>query len=138
LAGGRVEPFDGDMDDYRTLLLSSATAPNGNGGASGKPAEPGREGPDRKEQRRLAADRRRALAPLKQKLSDAERAVHRLEAEKASIAGMMGESRLYQGDPQRLVDLQKRLGQVEKQLAAAEDLWLLLHEEWDEAHAESP
>jgi hypothetical protein len=34
--------------------------------------------------------------------------------------------------------LQKRLGQVEKQLAAAEDLWLQLHEQWDEAHAESP
>jgi ATP-binding cassette subfamily F protein 3 len=118
--------------------LSSATAPNGNGGASGKSAEPVREGLDRKEQRRLAADRRRALAPLKQRLSNAERAVHRLEAEKASIAGMMADSGLYKGDPQRLVDLQKRLGQVEKQLAAAEDLWLQLHEEWDEAHAELP
>lgn len=136
LAGGRVEPFDGDMDDYRAVLLSRAAGEASDKERAGVRSGE-RESADRKEQRRQAADRRRALAPLKQRLSDAESTVHRLEAEKARLAGMMGDSALYAGDPQKLIDLQKRLGQIEKDLAAAEDLWLRLHEEWDEAAAES-
>ena len=144
LTGGRVEPFDGDMDDYRALLLAGgdqATKRESAGSArsvNGDPADIGRPGPDRKEQRRQAADRRRALAPLRQRLAEAERTVHRLEEEKARLAAMMGDSGLYQGDPQQLVDMQKRLGQLQKQLADAEDLWLRLHEEWDEAQATLP
>jgi hypothetical protein len=49
---------------------------------------------------------------------------------------MMADTALYAGDPQKLIDLQKRLSQTEKDLATAEDVWLRLHEEWDEAHAE--
>ncbi len=135
LAGGRLTPFDGDMEDYRAVLLSRAGDEAGDKERAGVRSGE-REGADRKEQRRQAADRRRALAPLKQRLSDSEAAVHRLEAEKARLAGMMADGALYAGDPQKLIELQKHLGQIEKDLAAAEDLWLRLHEEWDEAAAE--
>ena len=64
--GGRVHPYDGDLEDYRALLLSRRKGGNGvNGVKAGN-------GPNKKERRRAAADKRAGLASLKKKLSEAE------------------------------------------------------------------
>src|SRR5690606_7877165 len=74
--GGRVTDYDGDMDDYRALLLGKRKGGNGEsreragaetGNArpetdSAQPAAP------RREQRRRAAEKRQALAPLRERL----------------------------------------------------------------------
>ena len=36
IANGRVEPFDGDLDDYRRFLLSGKSTPSGSGKSSGQ------------------------------------------------------------------------------------------------------
>ena len=60
--GGRVHPYDGDLEDYRALLLSRRKTGNGvNGVKAGN-------GPNKKERRRAAADKRAGLAALKKRL----------------------------------------------------------------------
>ena len=129
--GGGVAPFDGDMEDYRAVLLDRTRAGNGEA-----PAPTGQDAkPDKKEQRRAAAERRKALAPRKKKLKSAENSVHRLEADKARLEQEMADPGRFGGDSDGLVELRKRLGGVTKELAAAEEKWMALLEDWDRAQA---
>jgi ATP-binding cassette subfamily F protein 3 len=127
--GGRVDTFDGDMDEYRarTLARDEDTA-----------RKAVAKGPDPKEQRRQAAERRAALAPLKKRLTAAEAAVAKIEAKKSEIERAMADPALYAGDATKLVDLQKQLGQVGRELEAAEHVWVAAQQAWDEAAAEQP
>jgi ATP-binding cassette subfamily F protein 3 len=136
IADGRVQPYDGDMDDYRSLMLSRGTDRNGAADAAGTP-DRDQGGPDKKEQRRLAAEKRSALAPLKKRLNAAEAAVHRLEKEKAKLTEAMADPELYRGDSGRLIDLKMRLGRVEKDLATAEEAWIGAQDTFDRAQSES-
>ncbi len=131
---GRVLPFDGDLDDYRKLLLNGA---DGRAKARTPAARPADAGPDRREQRRQAAERRQALAPLRKRIGDAEAAIERLTAEKQRLTARMADPALYAGDPAPLVELRVRLGEVEKALAAAEEDWLARHDELEQAEAEA-
>ncbi|MCP5363783.1 MAG: ABC-F family ATP-binding cassette domain-containing protein [Hyphomicrobiales bacterium] len=133
---GRVRPFDGDLSDYRSWLLNAGTvSAAGNKGAARDTNGDGIV--DRKDQRRLAAERRQAVAPLKKQLSEAERAVHRLEQEKARITSALSDPGLYTGETHRLVKLHTQLDQVQKQLERAEEIWLDLQESFDNHHMES-
>jgi len=134
---GRVEPFDGDLDDYRARL--AASRPRGDA-AGREAAGDGGEAErvvNRKEQRRLASERREALAPLKKRLGAAEHAVERLEAERTKLLAALADPSLYSGETARVAELHKRLGQIERDLGAAEDAWAELQEAWDEAQAEA-
>ncbi|MHA1109263.1 MAG: ABC-F family ATP-binding cassette domain-containing protein [Alphaproteobacteria bacterium] len=129
--GGGVQPYDGDMEDYRALLLDQTRNGNGNGGAAEGNGRQAKR--DKKDQRREAAERRKALAPLRKKLDKAEKAVHRLEADKAGLEAQMADPELYDGESLVLADLRERLGKVAKELAAAEKAWMDIQEEYDQA-----
>jgi len=128
VAGGAVTPFDGDMDDYRALLANT--------GGTGTKAANGVTGNDRKERRREAAEKRKAVAHLKRELAGAEAEVKKLEARREELTGAIACPALYgdRGDSAKLIALQKELGQVEKDLGAAEDRWARAQESWDAAH----
>ena len=134
--GGRVQPYDGDLEDYRTLLLSRRKGGNGGTGATGGTggnAAKASNAPNKKERRRAAADKRAALASLKKRLTEAEAAVHRLEADQSKLRDILADPKLYDGGNEKLVDLQKRASQVAKDLKSAEETWIRLHEEWERA-----
>ena len=138
IESGGVTPFEGDMQDYRALLLGRRNDAESKAGA----ADPGNSSrPDRlskKEQRRQAGQRREALTPLKKRLTQAEHAVDRLESEKAELIDALADPRLYLDGSRRLADLQKRLAQVQKQLDSAEAIWAGAQEAWDQAQADLP
>ncbi|HTI85977.1 MAG TPA: ABC-F family ATP-binding cassette domain-containing protein [Alphaproteobacteria bacterium] len=127
--GGRVDLFDGDMEEYRarTLARDEDTA-----------KKVVARGADPKEQRRQAAERRAALAPLRKRLTEAETAVGKLEATKAEIERAMADPALYAGDSKKLIDLQKQLGQIARDLGTAEHAWVAAQEAWDEAQIGQP
>jgi ATP-binding cassette subfamily F protein 3 len=127
--GGKVRAFDGDMDDYRSHLLGGNSTFN----IARDHASSG--GGDKKEARRQAAANRNALAPIKKRLAAAEKEVATFEAERAKLKATMEDPKLYGKDIQKLLDLQKQLGQVEKSLSAAENEWLDLQEQWEQAQA---
>jgi ATP-binding cassette subfamily F protein 3 len=128
--GGTMAPYDGDFDDYRALLLARSR-----GGAPAADAK-AKSGASRKEQRRQSARRQETLAPLKRRLAEAEARVDRLGAERGALQAALADPALYQGDPARLVAMQKRLAETEQRLAAAEEAWIARHHELDEAEAE--
>lgn len=128
---GRVTPYDGDFDDYRRFLLS-----RGRGDGASATGDGAAGGLGRKEQRRLAAQRRDALAPLKKRLAQAERTVARLEAERGDLQAKLADPALYAGDAGGHVVLQTQLAQAERRLAKAEEVWLTLQGDWDDAQAE--
>ncbi|MCB2106721.1 MAG: ABC-F family ATP-binding cassette domain-containing protein [Rhodobacteraceae bacterium] len=126
---GKVEPFDGDMDDYRALLIGRGT-----GGENPAQASSG-AGNDRKDTRKAAADRRSALRPLKRELDKAESEVAKLEREKARLTALMADPKLYERGKSEVIKIQAQLAQAEAQLHAAEHAWIELHEKWDAANA---
>jgi ATP-binding cassette, subfamily F, member 3 len=134
VANGTVQPYDGDLEDYRRFLLDRAKAER----AVAKAASQGDRdvGPNKKDQRRAAAESRAALAPLKRKATDAEALVNKLTEEKRKIEAKMADPALYTGPADKLTKLQIDLGVVDKKLASAEETWLEALEAYETAAAE--
>jgi len=128
--GGTCRPFDGDMDDYRRLLLEQRRDRNAEkraekrDGAAEAPGAAGRSAADRKEQRRAAAEARAAVQHLRQAIREAERRLEKLQAEKARIEAKLADPAVYNGPTRKLMELQLQFGEVKKKIAAAEDAWL--------------
>ncbi|MEQ1712964.1 MAG: ribosomal protection-like ABC-F family protein, partial [Hyphomicrobium sp.] len=82
VGNGTVKPYDGDMDSYRAELLSQR-------GARARPAVSPASSDDtrssRADQRRMAAERRAELAPLKKSVQTTEKAVEKLSAELVAL-----------------------------------------------------
>ncbi|MGQ9369966.1 ABC-F family ATP-binding cassette domain-containing protein [Azospirillum sp. A39] len=131
VADGTCSPYDGDLDDYRRLLLEKARAERAGGEAARE------AGPSRKDQRRASAEARAALAPLKRKTTEAERLVATLSEEKARLQDRLADPALYSGPADALTRLQKELGTVEKRLATAEEAWLDAAEAYEAAAADA-
>ena len=132
---GRVQNYDGDMDDYREHLLGNAA--HRRSGRRDDSERGDRDGGGKKDERKRAAERRNALGPLKKRLQQAEKAVTTLEAERARLRQTMADPKVYGKDVGKLLDLQKQLGQIEKNLANAENDWLNVQEEFERAQGES-
>ena len=128
VANGKVEPFEGDMADYRTLLLSQRG--NAGGGRSSARATD-EEKAERKVQRKAAsADKR-----LRKRATDAEALVARLTARKAELEKALADPKVYEGDGKRAADLGREAVTVQRDLATAEEDWLACQEELEQAAA---
>ncbi|HEY6995534.1 MAG TPA: ABC-F family ATP-binding cassette domain-containing protein [Xanthobacteraceae bacterium] len=121
VANGRAAPFDGDLDDYRKLVLAER-------GATGKIAERRKEtGPAstrRADIRRAAVEKRAELAPLRRRIAQAEAAVARLNAEIAHIDAILAGAGLFARDPAKAATLAKTRANHANALAKAEEDWL--------------
>jgi ATP-binding cassette subfamily F protein 3 len=143
VADGGVTPFDGDMDAYRSLLLAGVKKTSKKVAAAVVEAAevvetlppPPPPPVDKREQRKKAAEQRQALAPLRKQVQRMEKNIAKFQAEKAEIEAKMADPDLYDGDSSRLVGLQKDLGWVSGQIAEAEEAWLGLQAELEEASA---
>ena len=121
---GAVNSFNGELKDYRELLLSRQSNK-----ISSKKSDRSRH--NRKKQRRTAASMRANLAPLKKALAHAENIVETLDSEKKKLQESMADPALYDGASDRSVQLQKQLGRIEKELEKAEKTWMKLQEDLD-------
>jgi ATP-binding cassette subfamily F protein 3 len=122
VSGGTVAPFDGDIDEYRELVLRGPEdAAEGKRGVR-RPAPA-------KQQRRAAADRREALAPLRRQIRDCDSLIDRLEKEIAAIDRRLADAGLYARDPDEAARLAQERARQAGALAEAEDRWLVLSEQ---------
>ena len=133
---GTVKPYDGDMDSYRELLLSER------GGAAGSQREPspdvaGQSPASRAELRRIAAERRAELAPLKRQLQAHEKRLDQLGAQIAAIDAKLGDAELYARAPDKAQALVVERGQLHKSLTEAEESWLQISLSYETAMANS-
>ena len=123
VADGRCQPFDGDLDDYRSLIGRRRRS-NDAEAAQDVSSTPRPDRGSRKDQRRTAAQARAALAPLRRKAAQAERVMAELEAERLALQAKLADPALYDGAPDRITALQIALSDVETRLRATEADWL--------------
>jgi ATP-binding cassette, subfamily F, member 3 len=124
VADGSVAAFDGDIDDYRELVLAergSRSAPASERKAGRGDSEMPR---GRSEIRRAAAEKRIELAPLRKRIAEAEAAVKRLGEEISKIDAALAEPGLFARDPARAASLAKGRADAAGALARAEEDWL--------------
>ena len=117
--GGTVRPFDGDMDEYRTLLSDR-----------GKPAKNGADAGTRREDRKERAGRREQTAPIRRRAKDAEATIARLDAEKKDIERRLADPATYAAGNSgaTVATHQARLGAIAREVADAEDVWMAAQE----------
>lgn len=114
--GGRVSPFEGDLDDYRAALSTLAAAPVD-------------ERAERKQQRQQAGlDRQAWLAArraINQDIARCEAGMAKLETEKTALDGELADPAFYGGGQAQGVQAKlKRQAEVSEALARLEEDWL--------------
>jgi ATP-binding cassette subfamily F protein 3 len=128
---GKVTPFDGDLDDYRRLVLADRNAGPNSADKSERPSAAPR--PARAEARRFAAERRAELAPLRQRIARAEAAIGTIGAELARLDAALAEPDIYRRDQDRAASLARARAEAALALARAEDDWLAASAAYDAA-----
>ncbi|MCE2566035.1 ABC-F family ATP-binding cassette domain-containing protein [Komagataeibacter sp. FNDCF1] len=127
---GTVRPFDGDMAEYRTWLTERARAVSNN-----DPARPAAA--PRRDDRRERAEARKATAPLRKRIRDAEQLMARLVAERAKLEARLADPKLYEsGRAEDVTALNTRLAAIAREHDRAEEDWLEAETELEAASAE--
>jgi ATP-binding cassette subfamily F protein 3 len=126
---GEVRPFEGDLDDYRALVLDAQKTGPKSGAA--RLAEP------RLLARQTAASARELTAPLKKAAEDAEARVDALNAILPRLDAALAEPRLYEREIARATKLQKERAALIAAIAEAEEVWLLALERYELAKLET-
>jgi ATP-binding cassette subfamily F protein 3 len=130
VAGGKVTPFDGDIDDYQSRLLRERV---------GKPAKrdekPAPESPaaSKKDQRKQSAEGRAKRAPLRRALEALEKSISRLNAERRQIEAKLADPETYSDPTANVADLQREKVRLERDIAHAEHEWLVAQEAYEVA-----
>ncbi len=123
---GTVAPYEGDLDDYRNLVLGREARASGARDADDRPS--------RTDQRRAAAEKREELKPLKRRIDTAEKVVAKLTADIAAIDAQLA-SDLFARDPAKATALSKARAEAAGALAKAEEDWLSASAQYEEAMA---
>jgi ATP-binding cassette subfamily F protein 3 len=116
VAGGQVTEFDGDLEDYAAWL----GAQRGGGGA-----RPGAESPSRREQRRLEAEARARLSPLRGEQQRLEGRLKQLAGERVALEAQLADPSTYADAPRAEQErLARRHGELAAETARVEERWL--------------
>ena len=120
---GRVEDYDGDLDDY-ARELTRARVQIGASGAEGRvPAATEREGG--RERRQEAARQRQSLQPLRRAAEREEARCTRLQHELDAVEKALADPELYTGaEGGQLEALLQRQGRLRQDLEEAEAAWM--------------
>ena len=115
-----VATYDGDLDDYRRLVLSAR-------GMRASPRE--RAGSEREKTQRGKAEKR---SPLKQRISDAEAEIERINGIISKIDTALALPDLFTRDPKQAAQLGKARASAAEALRRAEEAWLEASSRYDE------
>ncbi|MGB6240989.1 MAG: ATP-binding cassette domain-containing protein [Castellaniella sp.] len=123
VADGQIQPFDGDLEDYRDWLQQRQTQQNQAARATAAPA------PDRKAQRREEAQARQQLAarrkPLETRLKKIEDAMTRAQTRLAELDALIADPAFYtDAHKDDRPGLLAEHGELSKALQTAEEEWL--------------
>src|SRR5258707_3215732 len=124
VADQTVTTYDGDLDDYRRMVLS-ARGMRTNSRDRGNERGNGRDKP----QRNLSEKR----VPLKQKISEAETEIARINGIIANIHRALALPDLFTRHPKQAAQLSKARARAASALQRAEEEWLAASSQYDEA-----
>jgi ATP-binding cassette, subfamily F, member 3 len=120
VADHAVTAYDGDLDDYRRMVLSARGLRASSRDRTGN----GREKPQREK-----AEKR---SPLKQRISDAEAEIERINGIIAKIDTALALPDLFTRDPKQAAQLGKARASAAEALRRAEEAWLEASSRYDE------
>jgi ATP-binding cassette subfamily F protein 3 len=124
--GGRVRPFDGDLEDFRQRLLNPGAA---------APAPTVAAVNLRRAERQRQAEVRARLAPLRQAARIAERELERLVETRAALAARLADGATYELSGDEITALIRREAELKAAIEAAEHRWLAAEEALERARA---
>jgi ATP-binding cassette subfamily F protein 3 len=124
VSGGTVAPYDGDMEEYRQLVVSGGSKAAGADTAAAS-------GNSRSEQRKDAARRREELKPVKKKINEIEMLMERFQKEIQAADAALASGALFAKDAAKATALAKSRAEAVSQLQAAEEQWLELTHEYE-------
>ncbi|MCA0320187.1 MAG: ATP-binding cassette domain-containing protein [Proteobacteria bacterium] len=116
---GTVKPFDGDLDEYRRIVLSGSSAPDTKPGkGTGRSAEQAAAGAATPAMPRADA---KALA---KRVAEIEATMDKLRADIEKIDRILAQPGYFEAHPDSAAQAAKTRGVRERQLAEAEEAWL--------------
>ncbi|MEO1120965.1 MAG: ATP-binding cassette domain-containing protein, partial [Pseudomonadota bacterium] len=125
---GGVQSFDGDLEDYKKLLLSER------GGAARK-AQATQNAAAKPAGRRAAAEKRSQLAPMRAEVEACETRIAKLEDMREKVETLLADPALYDDQSGRLEELNRKHGEILAGLNKAETLWEAAAAKLEEAEA---
>ncbi len=128
VADGGVAAYDGDMDDYRKLILQKASSSQKDKGADA-------DKESAQERRKAAADLRAKLAPLRKEIQAAEKEMARLTKAIEEVDRKLADPALFTRDPAKGTALSKERADMVRKLEATEERWLELSGDYEAAMA---
>ena len=114
---GKVAPFEGDLDDYRRVVLDD-------GGRSSTSASKASVRRDPAAARRAAAEKRAETEPLRKRISKAETEIANLTRQLKKLDASLADGEVFAREPARAAELAKTRAKVVAGLAKAEEEWL--------------
>jgi len=131
VAEGTVREFDGDLNDYRDLVLGRGQ----NGGDT--PVKPAKRA-NKREQRRAAAQARARNRAFYEAVEKADAELARLTGRRDDIDRALADPAAASGDLKSMSagELMKLRGQIDREIATAEENWIEASEALEQVKAE--
>ncbi len=128
----KVDEFSGSLDDYPRWLAERRTPDED------KPAAGAHSAGARKDRKRLEAEQRKRLQPLREQLDKLESALEHLTARRAALESELAQPEIYEeGQKERLKTLLAEKAQVDQALSRTEEDWLAAGEALEAAQQET-
>jgi ATP-binding cassette subfamily F protein 3 len=126
VADQKVAAYDGDLDDYRRMVLSAR-------GMRTNSRDRGNERDKERDNTRPERSKPEKRTPLKQKIADAEAEIERINGIIAKIDTALALPDLFTRDPKQAAQLSKARAGAASALQRAEEVWLDASSQYDQA-----
>jgi len=129
---GVFAEFSGSIHDYESWLKKTGQLDGANKASSSNDYNSRSEKPklDKKEQRQLAAARRKKLAPIKHKEEKLEKAIEKIHMDLENIKQDLANEDLYQeGNKNKLTEVLQKEGLLKSELEEKESEWFSVQQE---------
>ncbi len=128
VGGGKVSPYDGDLDDYARLVMRNDAASAAQAPASG--------GGSRRDERRARAEQRARVAPLRDEVHRLEKRMAELDSNKRKADAALADPSLSDGSQTaRVSELTRLTGKLATELDELETQWLHAQAQLEQANA---
>jgi len=132
---GGVKRFDGDMDDYRKLLMDERRGRAKRSAGKKEAPAPVNDTQAKQVLRQQKARNRAAIAPLRQKARTAEKEIARLERQIAQLDNRLAAPDLFSKSPEKAADLGRSRARAVIAVNKAEETWVEAMEAYEKARA---
>src|SRR5882757_7563166 len=126
VADQKVTTYDGDLDDYRRMVLSAR-------GMRTNSRDRGNERDNVRETAKPERGKGEKRTPLKQKIAEAEAEIERINGIIGKIDAALALPDLFSRDPKQAAQLSKARAGAASALQRAEEVWLEASSQYDEA-----